>query len=134
MIRAKQQLADHEIQSNLGVREESIKREMIQLKELIDDLKSAPSKIQAKLSQLRFEQERLLVRLEEVNVSIHIKEANLTQLPRVTDEKKAEMTARYNELMTIRSQRRKVIPGSSNEDNWLIAEADAIRLDALSAV
>jgi len=38
---------------------------MIQLKELIDDLKSAPSKIQAKLSQLRSEREQLLARLEE---------------------------------------------------------------------
>ena len=104
------------------------------MKETVDDLKSVPSKFHGKLNQLRSEQEQLLARLEEVNVSIHIKEANLAQLPRVMDEKKAKMTARYNKLMTIRSWKRKVIPGLSDKDNRLIAEADVVCLDALSVV
>lgn len=47
------------------------------------------------------------MRLEEINASLQIEEANLTQLPRVIDEKKAEMTARYNELMAIQGQKTK---------------------------
>jgi hypothetical protein len=74
------------------------------------------------------------MRLEEIDASIQIKEANLTQLPSVTNEKKAEMTAKYNELRAIRDQKNKVILGSAVEDNRLISEADAIRLDALNAV
>ena len=50
------------------------------------------------------------------------------------DEKKAEMIARYNGLMTIQSQKNKVISSSTNEENRLIIEADVVRLDALSAV
>ena len=41
------------------------------------------------------------MRLEEINASIQMEEANLIQLPMATDEKKVEMTARYNELMAI---------------------------------
>lgn len=107
---------------------------MIRLKELIDDLKSAPSKIQGKLGQLRTRREQLLARLEEINISIQIEEANSTQVPKVIDEKKAEMTARYNELMIIQSQKNKVISRSVDEDKWLIEEADAVCLDALSVV
>ena len=44
------------------------------------------------------------------------------------------MTARYNGLMTIQSQKNKVISSSTNEENRLIIEADVVRLDALSAV
>lgn len=44
------------------------------------------------------------------------------------------MTFKYNELVAIRDQKNNVIPGSAVEDNRLIAEADAIRLDALNAV
>ena len=50
------------------------------------------------------------------------------------DEKKAEMTARYNELMAIRGQKNKVILGSITKDKQLIAETDTIRLDALNAI
>lgn len=74
------------------------------------------------------------MRLEEIDASIQIKEANLVQLPKAIDEKKAEMTAKYNELKTTRNQKNKVIPGSAAEDNRLIIEANAIRLDALNVV
>lgn len=50
------------------------------------------------------------------------------------EKKKAEMTTRYNELMAIHGQKNNVILGSAVEDNRLIAEVDAIRLDALNAV
>jgi hypothetical protein len=74
------------------------------------------------------------MRLEEIDASIQIKEANLAQLPSVMNEKKAEMTAKYNELKAIRDQKNKVILRSAIEDNQLISEANAIRLDALNAV
>ena len=74
---------------------------MLRLKELIDGLKSAPTRIQEKLSSLKTEREQLLMRLEEINTSIQIEETNLTQIPSVTDEKKAEMTDKYSELMAI---------------------------------
>ena len=82
--------------------EESTKQEMLRLKELIDGQKSAPSRIQEKLSCLKSEQEQLLMRLEEIDASIRIEEANLIQLPKATDQKKAEMTSRYNDLVAIR--------------------------------
>jgi len=41
------------------------------------------------------------MRLEEINALIQIEEANLSQLPKATDKKKAKMTTRYNELMAI---------------------------------
>lgn len=74
------------------------------------------------------------MRLEEIDASIRIEEANLIQLPKATDQKKAEMTSRYNEMVAIHDQKNNVIPGSAVEDNRLIAKADAIRLDALNAV
>lgn len=42
------------------------------------------------------------MRLEEIDASIRIEEANLIQLPKATDQKKAEMTSRYNDLVAIR--------------------------------
>ena len=107
---------------------------MLRLKELIDGQKSAPSKIQEKLSCLKSEWEQLLMKLKEINSLIRLKEANSTQLPKMVEERKKKMTAKYNDLMTIRSQKDKAILGSADEDNRLIAEADAIRLDALNAV
>lgn len=74
------------------------------------------------------------MRLEEINALIQIKEANLSQLPKAIDRKKAEMTARYNKLVAIHDQKNHVVPGSAAEDNQLIGEADAICLDALNAV
>jgi hypothetical protein len=44
------------------------------------------------------------------------------------------MIAKYHELMMIWNQKNKALPGSADEDNRLIAEVDAIRLDALIAV
>jgi len=79
---------------------------MLRLKELIDGQKSAPSKIQEKLSCLKSEWEQLLMRLEEIDASIRIEEANLIQLPKVIDQKKAEMTSRYNDLVAIRDQKK----------------------------
>lgn len=107
---------------------------MIRLKELIDGLKGAPSKIQEKINHLKTEREQLLTRLEEINSLIQIVEENLIQIPKVTDEKKAEMTAEFHDLSAIRGQKKKVILGSAAEDNRLIAETDAIRLDTLNAV
>jgi hypothetical protein len=134
VIQAKQRLADREAQNNLNAHEESTKREMFRLKELIDGLKSAPARTQEKLSSLQIEREQLLMRLEEINTLIQIEETNLTQLPNVTDEKKTKMTAKYNEFMAIQDQKNKAIPGSVVEDNRLIAETDTICLDALNAV
>lgn len=74
---------------------------MINLRELIDNLKSAPSRIYEELNQLKTKWEQLLMRLEEIDASVQMKEANLAQLPLVTNEKKAKMTARYNKLKVI---------------------------------
>jgi len=107
---------------------------MIRLKELIDGSKNAFSKSQERINSLKIEREQLLTKLEEINFLIQLEEANSTQLPKTAKEKKKEMTAKYNELMTIRSQKDKAILGSANENNRLIVEADAVRLDALNAV
>lgn len=96
------------------------------MKELMDNLKSAPSKIREELNQLKTEWEQMLMRLEEIDASVQIKEANLAQLPLVMNEKKAEMTARNNELKAIRDQKNKTIPRSIAKDNWVISEVDAI--------
>ena len=74
------------------------------------------------------------MKLEEINSLIQLEEANSAQLPKTTEEKKKEMTTKYNKLMAIRSQKDKTILGSADKDNRLIAEADVIRLDALNAV
>ena len=50
VIRAKQRLADREAQGNLDIQEEASKQEMRNLKELMDNLKSAPSKIREELN------------------------------------------------------------------------------------
>ena len=74
------------------------------------------------------------MKLEEINSLIQLEEANSAQLPKTTKGKKKEMTAKYNELMAIQSQKDKTILGSAEKDNLLIAEADAVHLDALNAV
>ena len=71
---------------------------------------------------------------EEINSLIQLEEANSAQLPKMVEEKKKKMTAKYNKLMVIQSQKDKTVLGSADEDNWLIAEADAVRLDALNVV
>lgn len=134
VIRAKQRLAKCEAQDSLGVREEVIKQEMVELKGLMDNLKSASPRIQEKLNQLRTEREQLLMKLKGIDASIQIKEENLAQLPMVTAEKKAKMTTKYNDLKDIRDKKNKAIPRSATEDNRLISEADVICLDALNAV
>jgi chromosome segregation ATPase len=112
----------------------STKQEMLRLKELTNSLKSALSKSQERIDSLKTEREQLLMKLEEINSLIQLKEANSTQLPKMAEERKKEMTAKYNELMTIQSKKDKALSGSTDEDNRLIAEADAVRLDALNAV
>jgi hypothetical protein len=52
---------------------------------------------------LKIEREQLLIKLEEINSLIQLEKANSVQLPKVTEEKKKEMTAKYNELMMIQS-------------------------------
>lgn len=49
-------------------------------------------------------------------------------------EKKKEMATKYNELKAIRSKKCKVILGSADEDNRLIAENEAIHLKALNVI
>jgi hypothetical protein len=46
------------------------------------------------------------MKLEEINSIIQLEEANSTQLPKMAEERKKEMTAKYNELMMIQSQTR----------------------------
>ena len=103
VIQAKQRLADREVQSTLVVREESTKQEMLRLKELIDGSKNALSKSQEKINSLKIEREQLLMKLEEINSLIQLEEANSAQLRKTAEEKKKEMTAKYNELMAIQS-------------------------------
>ena len=42
------------------------------------------------------------MKLEEINSLIQLEEANLAQLPKTAEEKKKEMTTKYNELMAVR--------------------------------
>jgi hypothetical protein len=121
VIQARRRLADRDLQSTLVSQEESTTQEMICLKELIDGSKNTFSKSQKRIDSLKVEQE-LLAKLKEINSLIRLEEANSTQLPKTAEEKKKEMTAKYNELMMIRSQKGKALPGSANEDNRLIAE------------
>lgn len=58
----------------------------------------------------------------------------MLQLPKMAEEKKKEMTTKYNELIKIQHQKEKDPFGSADKDNWLIAEANVVRLDALNAV
>ena len=52
----------------------------------------------------------------------------------VTAEKKAKMSAKYNNLKAVHDKKNKAIPGSAVEDNRLILKADIICLDALNIV
>lgn len=56
---AKKRLADREAQKNLDSQEEASKQEMVNLKQIIDNLNSAPLRIQQELDQLRTEREQL---------------------------------------------------------------------------
>ena len=55
------------------------------------------------------------MKLEEINSLIQLEEANSAQLPKTAAEKKKEMTAKYNELMAIQSQKDKTVLGSADE-------------------
>lgn len=134
VILAKQRLTKHATQDILVAQEESTKREMIRVKELIDGSKTAISKSQERINSLKIEWEQLLAKLEEINSSIQLEEANAIQLPKTTEERKKEMNAKYNELIMIQRKKDKAPAGSADEDNRLIAEANAVRLDALNAV
>ena len=107
---------------------------MLRLKELIDGSKNALSESQEKINSLKIEWEQLLMKLEEINSLIQLEEANSAQLPKTVEEKKKEMIAKYNKLMVIQSQKDKTVLGSADEDNWLIAKANVVCLDALNAV
>jgi len=93
----------------------------------------APLEIRQELDQLKARRAQLQKELEDVSAAIFLKESNLTQLPKAISEKKKEMMAKYKEAKTIRSKR-KAIPGSAEEDNRLIAEVDAIRLNAFKII
>ena len=94
----------------------------------------ALSKSQERINSLKIEREQLLTKLEEINSLIQLEEANSTQLPKMVEVKKKEMTAKYSELMMIQNKKDKGISRSANEDNRLIVEADAVCLDALNVV
>ena len=104
------------------------------MKELMNGSKNALSESQEKINSLKIEREQLLIKLEEINSLIQLEEANSAQLPKTVEEKKKEMTTKYNELMVIRCQKDKTVLGSANKDNRLIVEADVVRLDALNVV
>jgi hypothetical protein len=103
VTQAKQRLADRELQGTLVIREESTKQEMLRSKDLIDGSKNAFFESQERIKSLKIEREQLLIKLEEINSLIQLEKANSVQLPKVTEEKKKEMTAKYNELMMIQS-------------------------------
>ena len=65
----------------------------------------ALSKSQERINSLKIEWEQLLTKLEEINSLIQLEEANSTQLPKMVEVKKKEMTAKYSELMTIRNKK-----------------------------
>ena len=65
----------------------------------------ALSKSQERINSLKIEREQLLTKLEEINSLIQLEEANSTQLPKMVEVKKKEMTAKYSELMTIRNKK-----------------------------
>ena len=76
---------------------------MLYMKDLINGSKNALSESQKKINSLTIEWEQLRMKLEEINSLIQLEEANSTQLPKMVEVKKKEMTAKYNELMAIQS-------------------------------
>lgn len=102
--------------------------------ELIDKLESAPGQINKKLEALQTERDQLLARLTEVDNSIKLEESNLARIPTAIDEHKTLMAAKYVDFKVVRTKKKQVISGTDDEDNWQIAEIDAIRQNALDIV
>ena len=100
---------------------------------LIDDLKNSSSRIDLELSQLKIKRAELEKELENVKAAIDRRKCTLAQIPDAIKQKKQELLAKVKESRTIRSSLENA-PGTAEEYEQKIAEADAIRLEILKVI
>ena len=99
---------------------------------MIDDLKNSSLRTDLELSQLEIKCAELK-ELENVKAAIDHRKSTLAQIPDAIKQKKHELLAKVKESRAIRSSLENT-PGSLEEYEQKIAEADAIRLEVLKVI
>ena len=92
---------------------------------MIDDLKNSSLRTDLELFQLEIKRAELEKELENVKAAIDRHKTTLAQILDAIKQKKQELLAKVREGRAIQSSLES-IPGSTEEDKQLIAEADAI--------
>lgn len=131
---AMERLAAREAQKHLPSQEIQHKQSLVEFKDVIDKLTNSFNHVNQEHEILRDEKEQLLAKLKEIEDSIKLKEDNLSKIPSAISEQKILMATKHAELKVVQAKRKKLIPGTSEEDNRQIAEIDAIRQNALNAI
>ena len=111
----------------------SNRQEAKELTQLIDDLKNSPLRTDPELSQLEIRRAELEQELENMKAAIDHRKSTLAQIPDAIKQKKQEILAKVKESRAIRSSLENT-PGTAEEYEQKIAEADAIRLEVLKVI
>ena len=105
-------------------------QEAKELTQLIDDLKNSSLRIDPELSQLEIKRAELEKELENMKATIDHRKSTLAQIHDAIKQKKHALLAKVKEGRAIQSSLEST-PGTAEEYEQKIAEADAIRLEVL---
>jgi len=100
---------------------------------LIDDLKNSSLRTDPELSQLEIKRAELEKELETVKVAIDHRKFTLAQIPDAIKQKKQALLAKVKEGRAIQSSLEST-PGTTEEYEQKITEADTIRLEVLKVI
>ena len=100
---------------------------------LIDDLKNSSPRTDPELSQLEIRRAELEKELENMKAAIDRRKCTLAQIPDAVKQKKQELLAKVKRSRDIRSSLENT-PGTAEEYEQKIAEADIVRLEILKII
>ena len=100
---------------------------------MIDDLKNSSLRTDPELSQLEINRAEPEKELENVKAAIDHRKSTLAQIPDAIKQKKQALLAKVKEGKAIQSSLEST-PGTTEEYEQKIVEADAIRLEVLKII
>jgi len=109
------------------------RQEVKELTHSIDALKNSSLRTDLELSQLEVKRAELERELNNVKAAIDHRKSTLAQIPDAIKQKKHELLAKVKEGRAIQSSLENA-PGTAEEYEQKIAEADAIRLEVLKVI
>ena len=130
---AKRRIADRQAQQEIKSKIQNNRLKAKALKDHITVLKQVPSRLEQEVKNLEPEKDQLIQQVNQINTSMATIKIQLAAHPAILEEKKKELTSLVRAGVESR-QRLQAIPGADEEDQRIIADVEAIRQRAVTAV